>query len=171
MLATETAINLSVSLQSMCAHYLSILPRNHREPSLEEGFIDTHCHLDMLYSKLSFKGTFSKFRKIYSSSFPKEFQGCISDFCDPRTLTDCLWEELLKEDLVWGAFGCHPHFARYYSESQERNLLQALRHPKAVAFGEMGLDYSYKCTTPVPEQHKVMRFSLACLVLIPLVEI
>nr|XP_019588228.1 PREDICTED: putative deoxyribonuclease TATDN2 [Rhinolophus sinicus] len=141
-------------------HTSSSLPRSHREPSLEEGFIDTHCHLDMLYSKLSFKGTFSKFRKIYSSSFPKEFQGCISDFCDPRTLTDCLWEELLKEDLVWGAFGCHPHFARYYSESQERNLLQALRHPKAVAFGEMGLDYSYKCTTPVPEQHKVFERQL-----------
>lgn len=136
------------------------LPRSRREPRLE-GFIDTHCHLDMLYSKLSFKGTFTRFRKIYSSSFPKEFQGCISDFCDPRTLTDGLWEDLLQEDLVWGAFGCHPHFARYYSESQERNLLQALRHPKAVAFGEMGLDYSHKCTTPVPEQHKVIS-SLVC---------
>ncbi|XP_055484433.1 putative deoxyribonuclease TATDN2 [Psammomys obesus] len=136
-------------------HTSGSLPRSHRELSLEEGFIDTHCHLDMLYSKLSFKGTFTKFRKIYSSSFPKEFQGCISDFCDPRTLTDGLWEELLKEDLVWGAFGCHPHFARYYNESQERKLLHALRHPKAVAFGEMGLDYSHKCTTPVPEQHQV----------------
>lgn len=136
------------------------LPRSRREPRLE-GFIDTHCHLDMLYSKLSFKGTFTRFRKIYSSSFPKEFQGCISDFCDPRTLTDGLWEDLLQEDLVWGAFGCHPHFARYYSESQERDLLQALRHPKAVAFGEMGLDYSHKCTTPVPEQHKVIS-SLVC---------
>ncbi|KAL1790990.1 deoxyribonuclease TATDN2 [Sigmodon hispidus] len=141
-------------------HTSSSLPRSHREISLEEGFIDTHCHLDMLYSKLSFKGTFTKFRKIYSSSFPKEFQGCISDFCDPRTLTDGLWEELLKEDLVWGAFGCHPHFARYYNENQERKLLHALRHPKAVAFGEMGLDYSHKCSTPVPEQHQVFERQL-----------
>nr|XP_044990043.1 putative deoxyribonuclease TATDN2 [Jaculus jaculus]XP_044990045.1 putative deoxyribonuclease TATDN2 [Jaculus jaculus] len=141
-------------------HVSSSLPRSHLELSLEEGFIDTHCHLDMLYSKLSFKGTFTKFRKIYSSSFPKEFQGCISDFCDPRTLTDGLWEELLKEDLVWGAFGCHPHFARYYSDRQERKLLQALRHPKAVAFGEMGLDYSYKCSTPVSEQHQVFKRQL-----------
>ncbi|XP_006994757.1 3'-5' RNA nuclease TATDN2 isoform X1 [Peromyscus maniculatus bairdii] len=141
-------------------HTSSSLPRSHREMNLEEGFIDTHCHLDMLYSKLSFKGTFTKFRKIYSSSFPKEFQGCISDFCDPRTLTDGLWEELLKEDLVWGAFGCHPHFARYYNENQERKLLHALRHPKAVAFGEMGLDYSHKCTTPVPEQHQVFERQL-----------
>ncbi|XP_072454606.1 putative deoxyribonuclease TATDN2 isoform X2 [Notamacropus eugenii] len=131
-----------------------------RESQGSVGFIDTHCHLDMLYSKLSFQGTFSKFRKIYSSSFPKEFQGCIADFCDPSTLTDYLWEDLLKEDLVWGAFGCHPHFSRYYNESQERNLLQALRHPKAVAFGEMGLDYSYKCTSPVSDQRKVFERQL-----------
>ncbi|XP_058391321.1 putative deoxyribonuclease TATDN2 [Diceros bicornis minor] len=141
-------------------HASSSLPRSHQEQSLQEGFIDTHCHLDMLFSKLSFKGTFTKFRKIYSYFFPKEFQGCISDFCDPRTLSDGLWEELLKDDLVWGAFGCHPHFARYYNKVQERNLMQALRHPKAVAFGEMGLDYSYKCTTPIPQQHKIFERQL-----------
>nr|XP_045361153.1 putative deoxyribonuclease TATDN2 [Camelus bactrianus] len=135
-------------------------PKSQWEQSQQEGFIDTHCHLDMLYSKLSFKGTFEKFRKIYSRSFPKEFHGCISDFCDPRTLRDGLWEELLKEDLIWGAFGCHPHFARYYNENQERSILQALQHPKAVAFGEIGLDYSYKCTTPVPQQHKIFERQL-----------
>ncbi|XP_054937726.1 putative deoxyribonuclease TATDN2 [Physeter macrocephalus] len=138
----------------------SSLPRSHWEQSLQEGFIDTHCHLDMLYSKLSFKGTFNKFRKIYSRSFPKEFHGCISDFCDPRTLKDGLWEELLEEDLIWGAFGCHPHFARYYHMGHERDIVQALRHPKAVAYGEIGLDYSYKCTTPVAQQHKIFERQL-----------
>lgn len=130
---------------------------------LEDGFIDTHCHLDMLYSKMAFRGTFSKFRTIYETTFPEEFEGCIADFCDPRTLTNCLWEDLLKEDMVWGAFGCHPHFARYYSDLHERNLLQAMRHPKAIAFGEMGLDYSYKCNTDVPTQHKVKGFVLLIL--------
>ncbi|XP_039403298.1 putative deoxyribonuclease TATDN2 isoform X1 [Mauremys reevesii] len=127
---------------------------------LQEGFIDTHCHLDMLYSKMSFRGTFAKFRKVYNSSFPKEFQGCIADFCDPRTLKDFLWEDLLKEEMVWGAFGCHPHFARYYTDLHERDLLQALRHPKAIAFGEMGLDYSYKCSTDISKQHKVFEKQL-----------
>ncbi|XP_043375730.1 putative deoxyribonuclease TATDN2 isoform X2 [Dermochelys coriacea] len=127
---------------------------------LQEGFIDTHCHLDMLYSKMSFRGTFAKFRKVYNSSFPKEFQGCIADFCDPRNLKDFLWEDLLKEEMVWGAFGCHPHFARYYTDLHERNLLQALRHPKAIAFGEMGLDYSYKCSTDISKQHKVFEKQL-----------
>ncbi|XP_037024026.2 LOW QUALITY PROTEIN: putative deoxyribonuclease TATDN2 [Artibeus jamaicensis] len=136
------------------------LPRSHWEQSLKEGFIDTHCHLDMLYSKLSFKGTFTKFRKMYSRSFPKEFQGCISNFCDPRTMKDGLWEKLLKENMVWGAFGCHPHFARYYNEYQEKSILKALQHPKAVAFGEIGLDYSYKCSTPIPQQQKIFERQL-----------
>uniref|UniRef100_A0A6J0THN8 Deoxyribonuclease TATDN2 n=1 Tax=Pogona vitticeps TaxID=103695 RepID=A0A6J0THN8_9SAUR len=127
---------------------------------LEEGFIDTHCHLDMLYSKMAFRGTFSKFRETYDSTFPKEFQGCIADFCDPRTLNNYLWEDLLKEDMIWGAFGCHPHFARYYTDLHEKNILQAMRHPRAIAFGEMGLDYSYKCSTEVPKQHKVFERQL-----------
>ncbi|XP_049500545.1 putative deoxyribonuclease TATDN2 [Panthera uncia] len=133
-------------------------PGSHWKGSL--GFIDTHCHLDLLFSKMSFQGSFKKFTETYSQSFPKEFQGCISDFCDPRTLKDGMWEDLLKEDLVWGAFGCHPHFARYYNETQERNILQALRHPRAVALGEVGLDYSYKCTTPVQQQQKVFERQL-----------
>ncbi|XP_026534379.1 uncharacterized protein LOC113419306 isoform X1 [Notechis scutatus] len=127
---------------------------------LEEGFIDTHCHLDMLYSKTGFGGTFAEYRKMYSSTFPKEFQGCIADFCDPRTLKNNLWEDLLKEDMVWGAFGCHPHFARYYTELHERTLLQAMRHPKAIAFGEIGLDYSHKCSTEISKQHKVFERQL-----------
>ncbi|XP_043916371.1 putative deoxyribonuclease TATDN2 [Protopterus annectens] len=125
------------------------------------GFIDTHCHLDMLYSKLSYQGTFSKFRRIYDSTFPVDFQGCIADFCDPRTLLrNSLWEDLLKEDYVWGAFGCHPHFARYYTPLQERAILQAMKHPKAIAFGEMGLDYSHKCSTVVSKQQKVLETQL-----------
>ncbi|KAL7976472.1 hypothetical protein Chor_008421 [Crotalus horridus] len=127
---------------------------------LEGGFIDTHCHLDMLYSKTSFRGTFFEFRKRYSSTFPKEFQGCITDFCDPRTLKNNLWEDLLKEDMVWGAFGCHPHFACYYTDLHERNLMQAMRHPKSIAFGEIGLDYSYKCHTEIPKQHEVFERQL-----------
>ncbi|XP_072136762.1 putative deoxyribonuclease TATDN2 isoform X1 [Mobula birostris] len=126
-----------------------------------EGFVDTHCHLDFLYSKLSFKGTFAKFMKVYDSTFPAEFHGCITDFCDPRSLVrGNLWESLLEDPLVWGAFGCHPHFARYYTNLQEGTIIQALRHPKAVAFGEMGLDYSYKCSTDIPKQKQVFERQL-----------
>ncbi|KAJ8257894.1 hypothetical protein GJAV_G00190880 [Gymnothorax javanicus] len=125
------------------------------------GFIDTHCHLDMLYDKLGFQGTFSRFRSLYESSFPPEFHGCIADFCNPRImLKERIWESLLKEDLVWGAFGCHPHFAKEYNDMHERGILDAMRHPKAIAFGEIGLDYSYKCTTNVATQKQVFERQL-----------
>lgn len=124
------------------------------------GFIDTHCHLDMLYGKLGFRGTFSSFQGLFQSSFPPEFRGCITNFCNPGTmLKEALWEGLLAEDMVWGAFGCHPHFAKNYSSFHERSILMAMRHPKAVAFGEMGLDYSHKNSTDTPKQKEV-RFSL-----------
>ncbi|KAM9408214.1 putative deoxyribonuclease TATDN2 [Pholidichthys leucotaenia] len=125
------------------------------------GFIDSHCHLDMLYGKLGFQGTFGSFQKCYRSSFPPAFQGCITDFCNPDIMVkEALWEGLLAEDMVWGAFGCHPHFAKKYSEIQECNILKALRHPKAVAFGEMGLDYSYKNSTDTSVQKKVFEHQL-----------
>ncbi|CAH2312138.1 deoxyribonuclease TATDN2 [Pelobates cultripes] len=128
--------------------------------SFKDGFIDTHCHLDMLFGKLSFKGSFAEFRRAYNTSFPVEFQGCIADFCDPDTLHNLQWQDLLEEDMVWGAFGCHPHFAQYFTNQQQEEIMKALRHPKAVAYGEMGLDYSHKCSTKIPVQQKVFEDQL-----------
>lgn len=120
------------------------------------GFIDTHCHLDMLYGKLGFCGTFSSFQRLYQSSFPPQFRGCITNFCNPGIMVkEALWEGLLDEDMVWGAFGCHPHFAKNYSSVHEQSILMAMRHPKAVAFGEMGLDYSHKNSTDASRQKEV----------------
>nr|XP_044995790.1 putative deoxyribonuclease TATDN2 [Jaculus jaculus] len=140
--------------------HVTLPSRLTEELTITEGFTDTHCHLDMLYAKLSFKGNFSTFRQVYSHTFPNEFEGCITDYCDPRTLEYNNWEEHLKDDMIWGAFGCHPHFACYYTDDQERRILHALRHPKTIAFGEMGLDYSYKCHTPIPKQMRVFERQL-----------
>lgn len=122
----------------------------------QHGFVDTHCHLDMLWGKLGFRGTFARFRSLHQSSFPTDFHGCIADFCNPRIMVrEALWEGLLAEELVWGAFGCHPHFAKEYSEVHERSILMAMRHPKAIAFGEIGLDYSHKNSTNTSRQKEV----------------
>ncbi|XP_061894294.1 putative deoxyribonuclease TATDN2 isoform X1 [Entelurus aequoreus] len=136
-------------------------PTRTRYPYGAYGFIDTHCHLDMLYAKLRFRGSFGSFQSKYRSSFPAEFHGCIADFCNPRIMAqDALWEGLLAEDKVWGAFGCHPHFAEEYCDAHERSILKAMGHPKAVAFGEMGLDYSHKNTACYDVQKKVFGLQL-----------
>ncbi|XP_067314581.1 putative deoxyribonuclease TATDN2 [Pseudorasbora parva] len=126
-----------------------------------EGFIDTHCHLDMLYGKLGFQGSFQRFQRKYASSFPLEFRGCIADFCNPRiTEREAIWEGLLSEEKVWGAFGCHPHFAKEYNHIHEQIIMDAMRHPKAIAFGEIGLDYSYKNSTDSKKQKEVFERQL-----------
>ncbi|XP_072276579.1 putative deoxyribonuclease TATDN2 isoform X2 [Pyxicephalus adspersus] len=127
---------------------------------LREGFIDTHCHLDMLFARLQHKHSFADLRKQYASTFPSEFQGCITDYCDPRTLERLPWRNVLNENLVWGAFGCHPHFAQYYTSELQEEMMQAMRHPKAIAYGEMGLDYSHKCSTTMSDQHAVFEKQL-----------
>jgi len=35
----------------------------------------------------------------------------------------------------------HPHNAKYYSDQIEERIVECLKHPKAVAWGETGLDY------------------------------
>ncbi|KAK7144973.1 hypothetical protein R3I94_011154 [Phoxinus phoxinus] len=125
------------------------------------GFIDTHCHLDMLYGKLGFHGSFQRFQHKYASSFPLEFRGCIADFCNPRiTEKEAIWEGLLAEEKVWGAFGCHPHFAKEYNRTHEQSIMRAMRHPKAIAFGEIGLDYSHKNSTDSRKQKEVFERQL-----------
>lgn len=122
------------------------------------GFIDTHCHLDMLFCKLGFHGSFQSFREEYTSSFPAEFQGCITDFCNPKvTQEKAIWEWLLEDEYVWGAFGCHPHFAKQYNFMHEQSIMGAMRHPKTVAFGEIGLDYSHKNSVNPSKQKEVVR--------------
>ncbi|MCL2352182.1 MAG: TatD family hydrolase [Firmicutes bacterium] len=48
-----------------------------------------------------------------------------------------------KYDFVYASVGVHPHEAGSCSEDVVAELLEYARHPKAVAFGEIGLDYFY----------------------------
>ena len=57
-------------------------------------------------------------------------------------LSDKILVRLVEEDNVWFAMGCHPKMATEYTEKAEVGLKQCLKHPKCVALGEIGLDYS-----------------------------
>ncbi len=83
-------------------------------------------------------------------------QGLVAQFCDPASVSPSLgvWEALLCLGGVYGAFGCHPHHAKHYSESWEGRIREALTHPKAVALGECGLDY-HRSASPRDVQQQV----------------
>ncbi|KAA0199138.1 hypothetical protein HAZT_HAZT008111, partial [Hyalella azteca] len=132
------------------------------------GFIDTHCHLDFLFNKVNHSGNLSDFKivmekkSIEELKFPASYEGCIAVFCQPDSFHKTMWyKRLLQDDQVWGAFGCHPHFSNHFREHEMHHLKQALAHPKVVALGEIGLDYSHKNNVDVEVQQAALKMQLA----------
>src|SRR6202795_4133922 len=44
---------------------------------------------------------------------------------------------------VWASVGIHPHEANLANEAADSQMLQWAKHPKVIAWGEIGLDYFY----------------------------
>lgn len=80
---------------------------------------------------------------LQKNKISNKLEGVISVFCDPAALSPSFgtWQEQLQTDIIYGIFGIHPHNAKYYSDSVEEKIIECLKHPKAVAWGEMGLDF------------------------------
>jgi TatD DNase family protein len=57
---------------------------------------------------------------------------------------------------IWASVGIHPHEASLATEAAELQMLQWARHPKVVAWGEIGLDYFYD-HSPRETQKEVFR--------------
>jgi TatD DNase family protein len=44
---------------------------------------------------------------------------------------------------IWASVGVHPHEASLATDATDSQMLQWARHPKVIAWGEIGLDYFY----------------------------
>lgn len=56
-------------------------------------YVDTHCHLDFLFNREKFCGSFHDFMECHEDTFPESFEACIAVFCDPCTfLSDGKWK-------------------------------------------------------------------------------
>jgi len=115
-----------------------------KEVHSEIPFVDTHCHLEYILQKTHLD-SIADFRKKNSKEFPDNFEACICNYCDPGALSPSLgaWKDQLEMDWVYGSFGIHPHNAKYYDDKVEQRIIECLSHPKAVSFGECGLDFHY----------------------------
>ncbi|XP_042904217.1 uncharacterized protein [Parasteatoda tepidariorum] len=137
------------------------------------GFIDSHCHLDFLFGRLSYDGSFKDYQKQNKDSFPVCFKGCIAIFCNPPTFIKRkrFWQDLLAEENVWASFGCHPHYSKNYNDEVEESIMRALDHPKVCALGEIGLDYSRKndCSKDIQEKVFIRQLKIALKRKLPLV--
>jgi TatD DNase family protein len=48
-----------------------------------------------------------------------------------------------KYDFIYATLGIHPHEARLADEAAYQKMEQLAKHPKVIAWGEIGLDYYY----------------------------
>jgi TatD DNase family protein len=103
------------------------------------NFIDTHAHLDYDYEKPT-----EELLKFASDQGVKKV---ITIAAEPESLeTTKIISE--KFDNVWFSNGIHPHDAKNFNASIKEAIQKNLSHKKAVALGEIGLDYHYNNSQP-----------------------
>src|SRR5271170_609537 len=61
-----------------------------------------------------------------------------------------------KYNFIYATLGIHPHEARLADEAAYENMERLARHPKVIAWGEIGLDYFYD-HSPRDVQKEVFR--------------
>ncbi len=114
-------------------------------------YIDSHCHIGSMLKKQKI----SSFAELKTRDYPPEFEACITVSCDPWSIEDSLKQ--MEDESVYGAFGIHPHEAKYYDDALEQKLKEALKHEKALAWGEIGLDYHYNHSEPDTQKQVFIR--------------
>ena len=73
----------------------------------------------------------------------------------PGTL-DCAIKIAEQHDWIFATLGVHPHEAKLAGESDYAEMERLARHPKIMAWGEIGLDYFYD-HSPRDVQQEVFR--------------
>lgn len=111
------------------------------------GVVDSHCHLQSLAEDER------------EAALDRARARGVSGFLVPATKldeADALLALCDEHADVWCALGVHPHEAASWREGDATRLAALLRHPKAVAVGECGLDFHYDFATP-EQQERALR--------------
>ena len=117
--------------------------------------IDSHAHLEMTQFDEDRAAMLERARAagvttllaIGSGSAPTERLDAAIPFAE-------------QHDWIYATVGIHPHDANVATEEHFARLDELARHPRVIAWGEMGLDYHYD-HSPRDVQQQVMRRQLA----------
>ncbi|KAF8327698.1 hydrolase, partial [Amanita rubescens] len=133
-----------------------LLPAHSKAPNAP--IVDTHTHLASTFAAYRsryktglYENVFDFMRGLYAG---KNIQAIVDVWCEAPVQR--MWKEfadsaVTKEDRetkwggieYWFVMGVHPHEARLYTDDIEKEIIEAMAHPRCVGWGEMGLDYHY----------------------------
>jgi TatD DNase family protein len=112
---------------------------------------DTHCHLNLTIFQADLEETLER-------AWESGLERILIPGIDVATSRSAL-ELAEKHARVFAAVGIHPHDAQTFGKETLTVLEGLARHPKAVAIGEIGLDY-YRDRSPTPVQRDVFHAQL-----------
>ncbi|EKM61802.1 uncharacterized protein PHACADRAFT_248680 [Phanerochaete carnosa HHB-10118-sp] len=138
---------------------LPVHPSRTERPEAEhEPTVDTHTHLLSTFS--AYQATYKPgnhqtiwefVRGMYRG---RRVEAIVDVWCEAPVVKQ--WKELADSALAierrekdwggmeyWFVIGVHPHEAKSYNDVVERDIIEAMRHPRCVGWGEIGLDYHY----------------------------
>ncbi|WP_019221776.1 TatD family hydrolase [Bartonella senegalensis] len=110
--------------------------------------IDTHCHLD-------FEDFAQDLDDVIQRALDANVKRMITISTRVRKL-DKLLAITQAYPQVFCSVGTHPNHAHEEQNITAKELIDLSKHPKIVAFGEVGLDYHYDYSSP-EEQKKVFQ--------------
>lgn len=100
-------------------------------------FVDSHTHLDGKQFDSDRESVIARAREAGVETIVAIGNG------DGPEQVDCGIRLAEKYDFIYATLGIHPHEARLADESAYQNMERLARHPKVIAWGEIGLDYFY----------------------------
>jgi TatD DNase family protein len=120
----------------------------HFMSSLSSIFVDSHCHLEM--------ESFDADRdKVIDRAIKAGLRYMLTVATEEKYFAAAL-QIVDAYDIVYGAFGIHPHNSRDFNDNLANNIKTLFSHKKLVAYGEIGLDF-YRNYAPKDVQIKAFR--------------
>jgi TatD DNase family protein len=100
-------------------------------------FVDSHAHLDGTQFDSDREQVIARAREAGVQTIVAIGNG------DGPAQVDCGIRLAEKHDFIYATLGIHPHEARLADDAAYQNMERLARHPKVIAWGEIGLDYYY----------------------------
>jgi TatD DNase family protein len=100
-------------------------------------FVDSHAHLDGERFDSDREQVIARAREAGVQNIVAIGNG------DGPAQVDCGILLAEKYDFIYATLGIHPHEARLADDAAYQNMERLARHPKVIAWGEIGLDYHY----------------------------
>lgn len=127
-------------------------------------FIDSHCHLDGPRFDSDRDEVIARAREDGVANMLAVGTG------DGQGTLDCAVKIAEQYEFVYATVGIHPHEAKLATDADFEQLEQLARRPKAIAWGEIGLDYYYDHSPrPIQKNVFIRQMELARVAKLPIV--